>query len=79
MWWSTVSNALERSIKTPSVYSPFSKKPVISRANWFMACLIELYLCFSYIRLFESRWLFTLSNIILSNTFENTGRMDMGP
>ena len=41
---SAVLNTLERSIKTPSGYSPFSKDHVISLVSWSMACSVELLL-----------------------------------
>ena len=41
-----MSNGLERSIKTPTVYSSFSKELVISHVSWSMACSVELWLYF---------------------------------
>ena len=62
-----MSNAIERSIKTPSVYSPFLKESVISWVSWIMTCSAELFLwkptCFSYRMPVESKWLETLIHI----------------
>ena len=77
-----MSNTLERSIKTPSVYSPFSKEHVISLVSWSMAWSVESLFWkpnyFSFRMPLESKWLYTLFYIILSKTFENTGMIDMG-
>ena len=38
-----MSNALERSIKTESVYSPFSKEPYLSLLSSSMACSVKYF------------------------------------